>query len=105
MPNKIITGDQIQIRLNPNELEAKTRAEWGSMYISKQAEKAKMLASAVAFSLASLLCLVVALEFAPIFFIAALLLGYLAVKSFFDFGYELAGINSWESKTMIRMDM
>ena len=105
MPNKILTGDQFQIRLNPADLESKTRAEWGNIYLSKQAEKVKLFASAAAFSLASLLSFIAALKFASIFFIAALILGYIAVKAFYDVGYELAGIESWESKTMVRMDM
>ncbi len=105
MPNKILDGDQLQIRLNPKELELKTRSEWGKLYIGKQTEKARMFFSASAFSVASLLSFVAAVEFMSIFIVLAIVLGFLALYSFFSYGYRKGAINSWESKTMVRMDL
>ena len=105
MPNKILDGDQLQIRLNPKELEYKTREEWAKLYFNKQADKARMFFSASAFSVASLISFVAAIEFMSIFIVLAIVLGFFALSSFFNYGYQKGAINSWESKTMVRMDL
>ena len=42
MASKLVYGDQIQVRMKPEDLEAKRRHEWGKLYIGKQTEKARM---------------------------------------------------------------
>jgi hypothetical protein len=104
MPNKLLYGDQIQIRLDPQQLEAKNRREWGQLYLSKQAEKARLFLAASVLSIASALSLFAAIRFESLFLLVALIIGFFALKAFFDYGYSKGIIDDWESKIMVRID-
>ncbi|MCX6798915.1 MAG: hypothetical protein NTW59_02340 [Candidatus Diapherotrites archaeon] len=104
MPNKLVYGDQIQVRLDPKQLEAKNRREWGHLYLDKQAEKARMLLSASALGAASAISFFAAMRLESVFLLAGLALGGFALKGFFDYGYKKGVIDDWESKIMVRID-
>ncbi len=104
MPNKLIYGDQVQIRVNPKNLEAKRRGEWGRLYLHKQAQKGRMFLSASALSVASAVSFLAGIKFESFFIFIAFVLAGFALKSFFDYGYQKSIIDDWESKTMVRMD-
>lgn len=102
--SKMVFGDQFQIRLDPSKLEAKSRKQWGELYIEKQVEKGRMFLSSASLALASALAFIAGIQFNGIFIIVAFFLGFLALKSFFDFGYEKGILDDWETKIMVRVD-
>lgn len=104
MPTKLLYGDQIQIRLDPKQLEAKNRREWGQLYLSKQAEKARMFFSGAALATASAVSFITGIRFASFFIFIAFVLGAFALKAFFDYGYRKGILDDWESKIMVRID-
>lgn len=104
MASKLVFGDQLQIRLNPEQLERKNRKEWGNLYIAHQAEKARMFFSAALLSVAAMASAVAAVSLSDVFLFIALVLCFFAAKSSFDFGYRKGILDDWESKIMIRID-
>jgi hypothetical protein len=104
MPNKLLYGDQVQVRLNPKDLEAKSRKQWGELYIGKEMEKGRHFVTAAAFSLASAFSFAAGIKYESFFLFVAFVLGFFALKAFSNYGYQKAAIESWESKTMVRMD-
>ena len=104
MASKLVFGDQLQIRLNPEQLERKNRREWGDLYLSHQAEKARMFFGVASLSLAAMASAVAAAQIADVFLFIALVLCFLAVKSSFHFGYRKGILDDWESKMMVRID-
>lgn len=102
--SKLVYGDQIQIRMDPNKLDAKNRGAWGHEYISRQADKGRMFVSSSFLALASLLSFAAAAAYSDFFLLPGTGLGFFAIKSFFDFGYQKGIIDDWESKIMIRID-
>ncbi len=102
--SKLVYGDQIQIRMDPSRLDAMNRGSWGRAYLSKQAEKGRMLVSASSLALASFVSFAAAAAYSDFFLIPRTCLGFFAVKSFFDFGYQKGIIDDWESKIMVRID-
>jgi hypothetical protein len=104
MPKKLLYGDKFQIHLDPNQLEAKNRREWSQLYLSKQAAKARMFLSASVMAAASAVSFFAAVKFESIFLLFAFILGFFALKAFFDYGYTKSIIDDWESKIMVRID-
>ncbi|GEM_PF-3466962 len=104
MPSKMVYGDQIQIRLDPAQLEAKNRKQWGDLYLANQAEKARLFVSASSYSAAAIVSSVAAVNVSSAFAFVAIVLVVLSSKAFFDFGYKKGILDDWESKTMVRMD-
>ncbi len=102
--SKMVFGDQFQIRLDPAKLEAKNRGTWGRLYIEKQTEKARMFFSASGVAAASALAFAAGAQYGGVFSMAGFVLGALALKSFYDFGYQKGIIDDWETKIMIRVD-
>ena len=102
--SKMVYGDQFQIRLDPSKLEAKTRKEWSYLYLEKEGEKAKMFLSSSALALASGLSFVVGLQSSSMFFPIGIVLGGLALRSFYKFGYDKGILDDWGTKIMIRVD-
>lgn len=100
----MVYGDQFQIRLDPSKLEAKNRGTWGRLYIEKQAEKAKLFFSASSVAVAAALAFTAGIQLGDLFFPLGFFLGALALKSFYDFGYQKGIIDDWETKVMIRVD-
>ena len=102
--SKLVYGDQIQVRLDPKHLDAKNRGQWGRLYIQKQAEKARMFTSASAMALASAASFVVGIQFDNLFLPIGFVLGGLALRAFYKFGYDKGILDDWETKMMIRID-
>jgi len=102
--SKMVFGDQFQIRLDPSKLEAKSRKQWGELYIDKQIEKSRMFLSSASLALASALSFIAGIQFNSLFIFVAFFLGFLSLKAFYDFGYEKGILDDWETKIMIRVD-
>ncbi len=101
--SKMVYGDQFQIRLDPSKLEAKTRKQWSHIYLAKEGEKARMLVSSSALALASGLSFVAGMQYS-LFLPVGLVLGGLAIRSFYKFGYDKGILDDWGTKVMIRVD-
>ena len=104
MPNKLVYGDQIQIRLDPAQLEAKRRGEWGRLYIDHQAKKATLFSNAVFWHVGSIISAFAAVQLGSFFLFVFVVFSVLSAKSFFDFGYGKNTLDDWESKLMVRID-
>lgn len=101
---KLIYGDQLQVRLDPSKLEAKNRGAWGRLYLKKQAEKSRMFIHSSSIALASAASFFAGIQFDNFFIIIAFILGFMAVKSFYSFGYDKGILDDWETKIMVRID-
>jgi len=102
--SKMVYGDQFQIRLDPSKIEAKTRKQWGHLYIEKEAEKAKMFIHSSALAMASAASLVAGVQFDNVFLPVGFVLGGLALRSFYKFGYDKGILDDWGTKIMVRVD-
>jgi len=102
--SKMVYGDQFQIRLDPGKLEAKSRKEWSHLFIEKEAEKARMFLSSSALALASGLSFVASAQYSGAFLPLGLVLGGLALRSFYKFGYDKGILDDWGTKIMVRVD-
>ena len=102
--SKLVYGDQFQIRLDPAKLEVKTRKQWGHIYIEKEAEKARMFIFSSSLALASGLSFVAGTQYSGLFLPMGLVLGGLALRSFYKFGYDKGILDDWGTKNMIRVD-
>jgi len=104
LASKLVFGDQLQIRLDPSKLEAKNRGEWAQIYLSHQAQRAKLFSKAMMWGGASFASAVFALSMGSFFLFVSLVLGVVASKAFYDFGYKKGILDDWDSKIMIRID-
>jgi len=104
MVDKLLHGEQIQVRLDASNLDVKNRKAWGESYIDKQIEKGRLFVSAAALSLASAASFIAGIQYESVFLLIAFVLGFYALKAFAHYGYEKAAIESWESKSMVRID-
>ena len=102
--SKMVYGDQFQIRLDPSKLEAKTRKQWSHIYIAKECEKARMFISSSALALASGLSFVAGAQYSGLFLPVGIVLGGLAIRSFYKFGYDKGILDDWGTKVMVRVD-
>lgn len=102
--SKMVFGDQFQIRLDPGKLEAKSRKQWGELYVDKQIEKSKLLLSSSSLAAASAVCFIAGIEYSSFFFFIAFTIGFFAMKSSYNSGYQMGILDDWETKTMIRVD-
>jgi hypothetical protein len=102
--SKMVYGDQFQIRLDPGKLEAKTRKQWSQLYFEKEAEKARMFFSSSALALASGLSFVAGVQYSGMFLPLGIVLGGLALRSFYKFGYDKGILDDWGTKNMVRVD-
>jgi len=102
--NKMVFGDQFQIRLDPSKLEAKTRKQWSHLYLEREAEKARMFLSSSALALASGLSFVAGAQYSDVFLPLGIVLGGLALRAFYKFGYDKGILDDWGTKVMVRVD-
>ncbi len=102
--SKMVYGDQFQIRLDPANLEARTRKQWGQLYIEKEAEKARMFVSSSALALASAAAFIAGVQFDNFFLPIGFVLGGFALRAFYKFGYDKGILDDWGTKNMVRVD-
>lgn len=103
-PSKMVYGDQIQIRLDPSQLEAKNRGQWAQIYLQHQADRARMFLHASTLFVGSMISTYAAVNSSSFFLFFAVVFGFYSVKSFYAFGYKKGILDDWDSKIMVRMD-